>query len=574
MGSSVKLVTKDELTTGNYFNADNLIGGENTTIVKDGNVYKINSVGGSSFRFISEYDTAIGVGGDATYINIGGGANQIITIGTQDTASNNVITEVWADDFIVHTFGNGSMETGNIKLYGNITDKNDNEIFGLTSDNAGDNITITGSGSTLKINAAATASYPHITDSDNVTISVNGSSNTFAFTADNISSLNTLIANRESYLTQNVADGRYANKTELNYKQDQLTSDNAGNNITITGSGSTLKINAEATASYPHITDSDNVTISVEGASTTFSFTSGNISALNTLVSNSGNYLTQSTADARYAKTTDLSNKQDQLTSDNAGDNITITGSGSTLKINAAATVSYPHISDGDNVIISAEGTSGTFSFTSGNISSLNTLVSNSGNYLTQTVADGRYAKTVDLTNKQDKINTIQTNENDQLIFGPESTSVIFYGSVEFNYITTFINGAASFEFNYDSINTLNRIVGKDFIHLTSPNWGTMEDGGVYYVDMISDSGPFNFQTGLSMAAESGKVYTAELHIHYNENIDSPVWPDTWQWVDEDDVTQPTPVPSGSNGKWICYTIRSVNGFTLVHLDHIYGTAS
>lgn len=483
MGSSVKLVTKDELTTGNYFNADNLIGGENTTIVKDGNVYKINSVGGSSFRFISEYDTSIGVGGDATYINIGGGANQNITIGMQDTASNNVITEVWADDFIVHTFGNSGMETGNIKLYGNITDKNNNEIFGLTSDNAGDNITITGEGSTLKINAAATVSYPHITDSNNVTISVNGSSNTFAFTADNISSLNTLIANKESYLTQNVADGRYANKTELNYKQDQLTSDNAG-------------------------------------------------------------------------------------------DNITITGSGSTLKINAAATVSYPHISDSDNVIISAEGTSDTFSFTSGNISSLNTLVSNSGNYLTQTVADGRYAKTVDLSNKQDKINTIQTNENDQLIFGPESTSVIFYGSVEFNYITTFINGAASFEFNYDSINTLNRIVGKDFIHLTRNNWGTMEDGGVYYVDMISDSGPFNFQTGLSMAAANGKVYTAELHIHYNENIDSPVWPDTWQWVDEDDVTQPTPVPSGSNGKWICYTVRSVNGFTLVHLDHIYGTVS
>lgn len=477
MGSSVKLVTKDELTTGNYFNADNLIGGENTTIVKDGNVYKINTSAGESFKFISEYDNGISVGGRAKYISVGGGANQIITIGTTDTISNNVTTEVWTDDFIVHTF------SGGIKLYGNITDKNNNEIFGLTSDNAGDNITITGSGSTLKINAAATVSYPHIADSDKVTISVNGSSNTFAFTADNISSLNTLIANKESYLTQNVADGRYANKTDLNYKQDQLTPDNAGNNITITGSGSTLKINAEATASYPHITDSNNVTISVEGTSDTFSFTSGNISALNTLVSNSGNYLTQSTADARYAKTTDLSNKQD-------------------------------------------------------------------------------------------KINTIETNENDQLIFGPESTSVIFYGSVEFNYITTFNNGAASFEFNYDSINTLNRIVGKDFVHLTRFNWGTMEDGGVYYVDMISDSGPFNFQTGLSMAAASGKVYTAELHIHYNENIDSPVWPDTWQWVDEDDVTQPTPVPSGSNGKWICYTVRSVNGFTLVHLDHIYGTAS
>lgn len=289
MGSSVKLVTKDELTTGNYFNADNLIAGENTTIVKDGDVYKINT--------------------------------------------------------------------------------------------------------------SATVSYPHIADSDKVTISVNGSSNTFAFTADNISSLNTLIANKESYLTQNVADGRYANKTDLNYKQDQLTADNAGNNITITGSGSTLKINAEATASYPHITDSDNIIISVEGTSDTFSFTSGNISSLN-------------------------------------------------------------------------------------------------------------------------------------------------------------------------------RILGKDFVHLTRSNWGTMEDGGVYYVDMISDSGPFNFQTGLSMAAAGGKVYTAELHIHYNENIDSPVWPNTWQWVDEDDVTQPTPVPSGSNGKWICYTVRSVNGFTLVHLDHIYGTAS
>lgn len=331
MGSSVKLVTKDELTTGNYFNADNLIGGQNTTIVKDGNVYKINSVGGSSFRFISEYDTAIGVGGDATYINIGGGANQIITIGTTDTLSNNVTTEVWTDDFIVHTF------SGGIKLYGNITDKNDNEIFGLTSDNAGDNITITGSGSTLKINAAATVSYPHIADNDKVTISVNGSSNTFAFTADNISSLNTLIANRENYLTGNVADGRYANKTELNYKQDQLTPDNAGDNITITGSGSTLKINAAATVSYPHISDSDNVIISAEGTSDTFSFTSGNISALNTLVSNSGNYLTQSAADTRYAKTADLSNKQDQLTSDNAGDNITITGEGSALKINAAA---------------------------------------------------------------------------------------------------------------------------------------------------------------------------------------------------------------------------------------------
>lgn len=307
MGSSVKLVTKDELTTGNYFNADNLIGGENTTIVKDGDVYKINT--------------------------------------------------------------------------------------------------------------SATVSYPHIADSDKVTISVNGSSDTFAFTADNISSLNTLIANKESYLTQNVADGRYANKTDLNYKQDQLTADNAGNNITITGSGSTLKINAEATASYPHITDSDNVIISVEGTSDTFSFTSGNISALNTLVSNSGNYLTQSTADERYAKTADLSNKQDQLTSDNAGDNITITGSGSTLKINATGgTVSYPHITDSDNVTISVNGSGNTFSFTADNISSLNTLVSNSGNYLTQSAADERYAKTADLSNKQDQLTADNAGNNITII--------------------------------------------------------------------------------------------------------------------------------------------------------------
>ena len=364
--------------------------------------------------------------------------------------------------------------------------------------------------------------------------------------------------------------------------KDELTTGNyfnadnliGGENTSIVKDGDVYKINVVATVSYPHITDSDNVTISVNGSSNTFAFTADNISSLNTLIANKESYLTENVADGRYAGKAELNYKQDQLTADNAGNNITITGSGSTLKINAEATASYPHITDSDNVIISAEGTSDTFSFTSGNISSLNTLVSNSGNYLTQTVADGRYAKTVDLSNKQDKINTIQSNENEQLIFGPESTSVIFYGSVDFNYITTFINGAASFEFNYDSINSLNRIVGKDFVHLTRSNWGTMEDGGVYYVDMISDSGPFNFQTGLSMAAASGKVYTAELHIHYNENIDSPVWPDTWQWVDEDDVTQPTPVPSGSNGKWICYTVRSVNGFTLVHLDHIYGTAS
>lgn len=418
MGSSVKLVTKDELTTGNYFNADNLIGGENTTIVKDGNVYKINT--------------------------------------------------------------------------------------------------------------SATVSYPHIADSDKVTISVNGSSDTFAFTADNISSLNTLIANKESYLTQNVADGRYANKTDLNYKQDQLTADNAGNNITITGSGSTLKINAEATASYPHITDSNNVIISVEGTSDTFSFTSGNISALNTLVSNSGNYLTLSAADARYAKTTDLSNKQDQLTSNNAGDNITITGSGSTLKINATTSANLKFYSEGES---SAKIETSSSSFEIGD-------------------------------------NGTRLSSASELNISSGLSTNLLATIVDIGYDGIF------FRFDQDSIQTLNRHIGKDFVHLTGPNWGTMEDGGVYYVDMISDSGLFNFQTGLSMAATSGKVYTAELHIHYNENVDSPVWPDTWQWVDEDDVTQPTPVPSASNRKWICYTVRSVNGFTLVHLDHIYGDAS
>lgn len=418
MGSSVKLVTKDELTTGNYFNADNLIGGENTTIVKDGNVYKINT--------------------------------------------------------------------------------------------------------------SATVSYPHIADSDKVTISVNGSSDTFAFTANNISSLNTLIANRESYLTQNVADGRYANKTELNYKQDQLTPDNAGNNITITGSGSTLKINAEATASYPHISDSDNVTISAEGTSDTFNFTSGNISSLNTLVSNSGNYLTLSAADARYAKTTDLSNKQDQLTPDNAGDNITITGSGSTLKINATTSANLKFYSEGES---------------SAKIET---------NYSSFEIGD----------------NGTRLSSASELNISSALGTYLFANRV------TIGNTDILFTFDQDSIQALNRHIGKDFVHLTRADWGTMEDGGVYYVDMISDSGPFNFQTGLSMAEANGKVYTAELHIHYNENIDSPVWPNTWQWVDEDDVTQPTPVPSGSNGKWICYTVRSVNGFTLVHMDHIYGTAS
>ena len=40
-------------------------------------------------------------------------------------------------------------------------------------------------------------------------------------------------------------DDNFAAKSDLNVKQDQLTSDNAGDNITITGSGSSLKINAE-----------------------------------------------------------------------------------------------------------------------------------------------------------------------------------------------------------------------------------------------------------------------------------------------------------------------------------------
>ena len=483
MGSSVKLVTKDELTTGNYFNADNLIGGENTTIVKDGNVYKINAAAGESTT-IESSDESITVTGTATgydlkvdsakyqqklqyfnenttykSANIYGNntlsleAQQAIDIGCGDYETGmwaigqitlneetglKISTNVWhnvlhAKDTIIEIGDTDSSTT----ILGNITDKNNNEIFGLTSDNAGDNITITGSGSTLKINAAATVSYPHITDNDKVTISVNGSSNTFAFTADNISSLNTLIANRESYLTQNVADGRYANKTELNYKQDQLTPDNAGDNITITGSGSTLKINATASVNLKFYSESES-SAKIETNYSSFEI----------------------------------------------GDDGTRLSSASELNISSA----------------------------------LSTRL---------------------------------------------SANVVTIG-----------NTRIYFTFDQDSIQALNRHIGKDFVHLTSADWGTMEDGGVYYVDMISDSGPFNFQTGLSMKAEAGKVYTAELHIHYNENIDSPVWPDTWQWVDEDDVTQPTPVPSGSNGKWICYTVRSVNGFTLVHLDHIYGTAS
>lgn len=335
MGSSVILITKDELTTGNYFNADNLIGGENTTIVKDGNVYKINTTGGeattieSSDRSITVTTTTTGydltldngrwqkalwwyhessdypytVDIASNYVKLRAGDDTVGMIyehSSIDLSNSDIIMKFGGDDASGAKFnllsttavypGGPVIFIGDpaVTAYINsvVYDKNNNEIFGLTPDNAGDNITITGSGSTLKINATGGAgekgdpgdsayeiavkhgytgtedewlaslkgakgdsgekgdpgekgdkgdpgSYEHITDNTNVVISNSSTADTFEFTADTISTLNEIVTTGEILtpgdgisITDKVVSIKSGGVTAAMLAPDAITSDN------------------------------------------------------------------------------------------------------------------------------------------------------------------------------------------------------------------------------------------------------------------------------------------------------------------------------------------------------------
>ena len=123
-----------------------------------------------------------------------------------------------------------------------------------------------------------------------------------------------------------------ATTEQLALKQNILTTQNAGTNVTITTEGGVLKINAVGggVTSYNALTDKPSLeSYTLEGTMTAHGLGLALLSDIPTAVSqltNDVGYITNAYHD---------SSKQNNLTTENAGDNITITTVGGVLKINA-----------------------------------------------------------------------------------------------------------------------------------------------------------------------------------------------------------------------------------------------